>query len=327
MLRSPPLPSEPLLALRSANQLQRDIEQYARHFSRDCILANVLGTTEVPNFRWYLVDKDTRISGGAVPVGYNYSDELKVILLDDDGEELGLNRTGQIAIKGRHLGPGYWKKPDLTRAVYLDDLDGGDERTYLTRDIGRMLPDGRLEHLGRKDSQVKVRGYRVDLSEIETVLLSLGMTREAVLVAQEDASAGRRLVAYVVPVRQPPPSVGEIRELLSETLPLYMVPSVFVFLEALPMLPGGKVDRLALPPPGAERPNLGNPLVAPRTPVEEGLAKIWAEVLRLDQVGVFDNFLELGGDSLKATKICIHGDEYVRSGVGVAGGIRYRLCR
>ena len=280
-----------------------DIELHAKYFSADCLFANVLGLTEARDFRWYFIDSATRIPGSAVPVGFDHSDGLKVLLLNDDGKELGFNRVGQIAIKSRYLSPGYWRRPDLTRAAFLDDPNGGDERTYLTGDLGRMSPDGRLEHLGRKDSQVQVRGFRVELAEVEIALLSLGMIAEAVVVAQADPSSGQRLVAYVVLVGQTPPTVSDLRGLISQTLPEYMVPSAFVFLKALPLLPSGKVDRLALPQPGPERPNLDNPWVPPRTPVEEALVEIWSEVLGLDRVGIHDSFLELGGNSLRATQV------------------------
>ena len=133
--------------------------------------------------------------------------------------------------------------------------------------------------------------------------LGLSMISEAIVVAEEDASAGQRLVAYVAPMGPTPPTVSNVRGLIAQTLPDHMVPSTFVFLKTLPLLPGGKVDRLALPQPGPERPNLDNPWVPPRTPVEDALVQIWSEVLGLDRVGIHDSFLELGGDSLRATQV------------------------
>ena len=280
-----------------------DVESYSQYFSSNCIFAQILGTTEAHNLLWYLIDRETRIRGSVVPVGYGFPDGMEVLLLDNNRNEVGVNEVGEIAVKSRHLSPGYWKRPDLTEAVFLEDPDGGDERIYLTGDLGRMLPDGCLEHLGRKDFQVQVRGYRVEAAEIETALLSLEVIDKAVAFAHEDNLGVQRLAAYIVPAGKPAPTVSDLRRRLLELLPDYMVPSAFVFLDVLPMLPGGKVDRLALPRPGPERPNLDSLFVAPRTPVEETLVGLWSEVLGLDAVGIHDDFMELGGHSLLATQV------------------------
>jgi acyl carrier protein len=165
------------------------------------------------------------------------------------------------------------------------------------------LPDGCLIHLGRKDFQVKIRGFRVEVAEVEGALLSLPQVREAVVVAREDRPGERRLVAYLVPTARPAPTVSVLRKALADALPDYMVPAAFVVLDAVPKTPGGKVDRRALPAPGRARPDLDQPLVAPRTPVEAAVCSIWAEILDLDEIGVHDNFFELGGHSLAAGRI------------------------
>jgi len=144
-----------------------DVELYKKHFSPDCLLINTLGTREVGPFRVYLIGKETEITGEIVPVGYAMPDK-EVLLLDNDGQKVGFNQVGEIAVKSRYLSMGYWRRPDLTQAKFLPDPEGGDRRIYLTGDLGRMSPDGCLEHLGRKDFQVKIRGLRVDVSEVET---------------------------------------------------------------------------------------------------------------------------------------------------------------
>src|SRR5207249_4371061 len=126
-------------------------------------------------------------------------------LLDDAGEEVEPGDTGEIAVRSRYLAPGYWRKPELTRAVFLPDPTGGSARIYRTGDLGRMLPDGCLVHLGRKDLQVKSRGHRIEVAEIEMALLDLGAFKEVAVVAQPDRFGDQRLVAYLVPARQPPP--------------------------------------------------------------------------------------------------------------------------
>jgi hypothetical protein len=228
---------------------------------------------------------------------------MEILLLGDDGNEVEPNQIGEIAVRSRYLCPGYWRKPDLTRAAFLSDAESGEERTYRTGDLGLMLEDGCLFHMGRKDFQVKLRGHRIEVAEIEAALLSAGNIKEALVTLRDDGPGDQRLVAYLVPAGRPAPTVALLRRALSEKLPGYMVPSAFVIMDALPLLPNGKVDRRALPIPGRARPDLVNPFVAPRTSVEEVLASIWAEVLGLDQVGVHDNFLELGGDSLLAGRV------------------------
>jgi acyl carrier protein len=166
-----------------------------------------------------------------------------------------------------------------------------------------MLPDGSLLHLGRKDFQVKIRGYRIEIAEIEMALLDHVAIKEAAVRVWEGRPGDQRLVAYLVPSGQKIPTVTELRRFLSQTLPNYMIPSIFVTLDALPLAPNRKVNRRSLPAPGRSRPELENPYLAARTPVEERLSEIWAQVLDLDQVGITDNFFELGGDSLLATRV------------------------
>ena len=282
---------------------QTDIDLYARHSSPDCIFAIVMGSTEAHISRWFFVDGATQLQENTAPLGYDILQEQNVLLLDENGGEVGFDTPGQIAIKSRYLSPGYWRRPDLTQATFLEDPNGGDERIYLSGDLALMRPDGCLLFLGRMDSQVKIRGHRVELAEIESVLLSTDLIKEAVVTLYNDPSMGPRLVAYIVPIERTPPTVTDLRRLLGERLPEYMIPSAFMVLDSLPFHGTGKVDSTALPIPGPDRPNLSNPWVGPRTPVEESLVMIWSEVLRLDQVGIHDNFLELGGHSLLATQV------------------------
>jgi amino acid adenylation domain-containing protein len=291
-----------LIYLAGDSVSKSDVELYKKHFSRNCILVNGLGSTESLTFRWYFIDQDTQVTGNGVPVGYEIEDK-QVLLLDEAGQDLGVNCFGEIAVKSRYLSPGYWRRPDLTETAFTLAPDGSGERIYRTGDMGYMHPNGCLEHRGRKDFQVKVRGHRIEVSEIETTLLTLGSLKETVVVSRQDRSDEKRLVAYIVPTAKPGPTISSLCRALSEKLPDYMIPSNFVFLDALPLTPNGKLDRMALPDPSQSRPELDTPFVPPMTPVEEKLAKIWAEVLSLDRVGIHDNFLELGGHSLAATQV------------------------
>ena len=282
--------------------LKTDFELYKKHFSSDCLLVNTYGVHEVGPIRMYVIGKQTGIAGERVPIGYQIPDR-EVLLLDDNGQEVGFSQVGEIAVRTRDLSPSFWRRPDLTKAKFLPDPNGEDRRIYLTGDLGRMLPDGNLEHLGRKDFQVKIRGLRVEIDEVEGALRGMVSIREAVVTAQEDKPGDKRLVAYIVAAGNAALRVSEVRRFAEQKLPPLMVPSRFVVLDALPLTPTGKVNRRDLPDPGVSRPELDIPFVAPRTPVEIELAQIWAEVLSLDQVGVHDNFFDLGGHSLLATQI------------------------
>jgi len=279
-----------------------DVDLCRRHFPPDCLVGIWMSTTETGSITQYFIDKETQIETDIVPIGY-VAEGIEVILLDDEGNEVGVNQAGEIAVKSRYLSPGYWQRPDLTRAAFIPDPKGGDTRIYLTGDLGRMMPDGCLVHLGRKDNQVKIRGYKVETAETEAALLSLDNIKSAHVTAQQERPGIKRLVAYLVPCKRPAPTVSTLRRKLAETLPDYMLPSVFVVLDAFPLTPTGKVERKELPAPHGSRPELDNPYVAPRTSIEEKLTKIWAEVLAIQQVGIHDSFLDLGGHSLLATQV------------------------
>ncbi len=279
---------------------KRDVELFQKYFSSECYLVNRLGSTETGTIRWFFMDKKTQIDGNIVPVGYP-ADDNEILLLDGAGREVESEGVGEIAVKSRYLTAGYWRRPDLTDAAFLPAAGG--ERIYRTGDIGRMLPVGRLLCLGRNDSQVKIRGHRVELTEIEMALMDLPSIKDAVVIAGPDRFKQQCIIAYLVPKRYPRPTVTELRRALGERLPEHMIPSVFVFLREFPLAPNGKLDRKSLPKPDYSRPELETPYVAPRTPFEVELAEIWAAVLGLERVGVHDNFFDLGGHSLIAMRV------------------------
>ncbi|HEX6405678.1 MAG TPA: amino acid adenylation domain-containing protein [Gemmatimonadales bacterium] len=292
--------------------LANDVESYRKHFPDDCLLYTGMGATETGHLRHFFHDKRTPITGSVVPAGYAVEGK-EVLLLDGAGREVPAGETGEIAVRSRYLALGYWRKPDLTRAAFLSDPTGGPERMFRTGDMGRLHPDGCLELQGRKDFQVKVRGYRVEVGEIEAVLLSLVGVREAVVVAREEGTGEARLIAYVVRQLGRATTIAELRRLMLERLPTYMVPVVFVWVDNLPLLPNGKLDRRSLPEPARVSPERDHPFVSPRTAIEEAVAAIWGEVLGVESVGVDDHFLELGGTSLRATQVMAR----LRSTLGV----------
>lgn len=293
-----------LIQLSNESVLPGDVRKFNKFFATTAIFANRLGTTETDTFSRYFIANDTCYQDDvSVPAGFPFAG-TEILLLDEHRNDVGFDSVGEIVVKSRHLALGYWQQPDLTRAKFIADPNGGDERWYFTGDLGRITSDGCLYHLGRKDFAVKLRGRRVILTEIETALRENPAIKQVAAVAiATPTGEERRLAAYIVASRRPPPTITELRNYLKQKLPEYMIPSVFVTLDSLPLTPNGKVDRSALPEPDKTRPNLEVPFVAPCTPVEKILVSIWAEVIGLDEVGIYDNFFELGGDSLSATRV------------------------
>ncbi|WP_036499000.1 non-ribosomal peptide synthetase [Nitrosococcus oceani] len=226
-----------------------------------------------------------------------------VYVLDQCLQPVPIGITGELYIGGMGLARGYLNRPELTAERFVPDpfAKEAGNRLYRTGDLARYKPDGKIEYLGRIDHQIKIRGYRIELGEVEAVLLRHPQVKEAVAVAREDIPGGNRLVAYVVG-KGPMPTAGELRAHLKEVLPEYMVPAAFMFLESLPLTSNGKVDRAMLPVPDVEA-QFAHQYVAPRTATEKILAKIWAQVLGVEQVGIQDNFFDLGGYSMLAVRL------------------------
>jgi len=298
-----------LIRLSSETAFKTDFDLYKKHFSPNCILANGLSATETGALADYFMDQDTEIPGNEIPVGYPLED-VEILVLDDQNNRLGPNRVGEIAVKSRYLSSGYWRRPDLTGEKFRPDPDGTGARLYLTGDLGLMLPDSCLFHKGRKDSRVKIRGYGVEIDEVENALREYPGVNQGAVLARQNELGEACLVAYFTCREQPGPSVSEVRRFLRGKFPDYMVPSAFVMLDAVPTTPSGKLDRDALPDPKNSRPDLNTSPVAPRTSNEEKLVKIWAKELRIDHIGTHDNFFDLGGDSLLAIRVIsqIHDD-------------------
>ena len=238
-----------------------------------------------------------------LPIGRPIAN-TRAYVLDASRQPVPVGVIGELYIGGVCVARGYRNRPDLTAERFIPDpFGGGQQKLYRTGDRVRWGSDGLLEYLGRADGQIKLRGYRVELGEVEAALRGIDGVREAVVRAREDVPGQLRLVAYVVPDRMPGPSIGDLRRLLKETLPEYMVPSHFVLLDDLPLSKHGKLDLSALPPPEFARPEVDDAYREPGTPVEAALSEIWTKVLRVDRVGVDDDFFELGGHSLLATKV------------------------
>jgi acyl carrier protein len=225
--------------------------------------------------------------------------------LDGEQQPNAIGVKGELYLGGVNLARGYLGRPALTAERFVPDPFSTEpgSRLYRTGDVVRYLGDGAVEFLGRSDHQVKVRGFRIEPGEIESVLAEHDEVRECVVLTRGEAGGGTRLVAYVVGNGESGPSVTELRRHLRQRLPDYMVPSSIELIEKMPLTANGKIDRAALPEPGAERSDDKVNYVAPRTPVETVVVGIWSEVLGVERVGVEENFFELGGHSLLATQV------------------------
>ena len=288
-----------LIVLGGEAVIKRDIDLYKKHFSKTCVFINGLGPTESTVSLQNFIDHETEITRNAVPVGFPV-DETEIVLLNEAGEEVLL--SGEIGIRSPYVALGYWQKPDITQAAFLSDPGLNGRRIYRTGDMGCLLPDGSLEFRGRRDFQVKIRGHRVEVGEIETRLAEHPQVKECVVTAMDDESGGKRLVAYYVH-KNVQPSTGDLRQFLQKHLPDYMVPTAFVSLQSMPLTPTGKVDRRALPDPDLQGQADNHEQIAARNEIEARLVAIWQDLLRLDSVGVRDNFFELGGHSLMAVHL------------------------
>jgi amino acid adenylation domain-containing protein len=243
------------------------------------------------------------VPGGTPPIGRPIWN-TRVYVLDGPLRPVPVGVPGELYVAGTGLARGYLDRPGLTAARFVANPFGpAGGRMYRTGDMVRWSSDGQLEFVGRADDQVKIRGFRVEPGEIETLLRRHPGIDDAVVVAREETSGIKRLVAYLAPVKgYTAPHPGELRELVAAALPDYMVPSAFVMLDEFPLSPHGKLDRQALPAPDYGS-TTGDGYVAPRTESEQTLAEIWAEVLGVGRVGVEDDFFKLGGDSLRSLQL------------------------
>lgn len=263
-------------------------------------LMNMYGPTETTV--WSAAHEVQDEVGGVVPLGTPISYN-RIYVLDRALNLVPQGVPGELYIGGDCVARGYHGRPALTAERFLPDLYSGEPgaRMYRTGDIGRWRADGTLEFLGRADQQVKLRGFRIELGEVEAALASCPGVREAVAAVREDVPSDARLVAYVVPAEDTlDPSA--LRSSVQQRLPEYMVPSIFVVLSEIPRTPNGKVDRRALPAPSDDR-RASAAFVAPRSAIEQQIADVWRRVLRVEQVGVNDNFFDLGGHSLLMVQV------------------------
>jgi aspartate racemase len=287
----------------SGEALDLELSQCFQKLMPESILLNLYGSSEVSaDATWYDTRKSKSLS--CVPIGCPIAN-TQVYVLNRHLKPVPIGVRGELYIGGASLARGYLNRPELTEEKFIPNPFSDEPGAYLykTGDLARYLSDGNIEFLGRIDHQVKVRGFRIELGEIEAVLAQHQNVRETVVTAREDIRGDKRLVAYVVPNQEQAATTSELRHLIKQKLPDYMVPSVFMMLNALPLTPNGKVDRRALPVPDQARQEPEETFIAPRDKLELQLTKIWEEVLGKKPISVRDNFFDLGGHSLLAVSL------------------------
>ncbi len=289
-------------------------ELQERFFSHlDAELHNLYGPTEAAiDVTYWQCQRESRER--VVPIGYPIAN-TQIYILDRLMHPVPIGVAGELYIGGVGVARGYFNRPELTAEKFVPDPFSKEAgaRLFKTGDLARYRADGAIEFLGRVDHQVKIRGFRIELGEIEVVLGQHPAVEEVVVVAREDIPGNKSLVAYIVPTLEASHSgllsVEALRSFLKKELPDYMIPSTFVFLDALPLMSNGKVNRLALPAPDMSRPKLEKAFVPPRNQVEELLTSIWVQVLGIDKVGIHDNFFDLGGASIQGLQIITKANE------------------
>ncbi len=294
-----------------------DFRSFQKHFPEKCVFVHTLSCSETCNVAVSRRSRDDTVPEGRLPIGL-LSKGQEVLFLDDEGRPVDPGEVGEIVVRGRYVAAGYWRDPALTAERFSDDLDGSGTRLVHTGDLGRINSDGFLEFFGRRDDRVKIRGNRIEPSEVEDALHRLPGIDRAVVEAIKRVDREPALVGYVVTSNGHSWSPAELRHALRAVLPDQMVPSAFVFLASLPFTATGKIDREKLRqihPPLREQ----QPGQQPQTETEALLADIWAEVFDFSGIGRQDDFFALGGDSLMAAVVAarVHGAVGVELNLGL----------
>jgi amino acid adenylation domain-containing protein len=283
--------------------------------SSDCRLHNHYGPTETHVVTALTLEGDP-LEWPALPGIGRPIANTQIYVLDDRRRPLPLGAVGEIYIAGTGVARGYVRRGEMTAQRFVaNPFDGGKGgRMYKTGDLGRWQSDGTLQYLGRNDDQVKIRGYRIELGEIEAQLAGHESVLKVVVVAVEDAPGRKRLVAYVTKNESGELDVDELRTYLKHRLPEHMLPAAFVVLDSLPLTPSGKVDRRSLPSPTMDA-YAARDYEAPEDEIEKAVAEIWQSLLKVERVGRHDDFFDLGGHSLIATRVTARLRETLRADV------------
>jgi len=290
------------IILSGAPVYRNDILNARPFFTKECAFVHRYAASEAGIVAHLTIRYDDEIRERVIPAGYPAAGK-EILILDQYGRELDTGEIGEVAVRSQFLASGYWHQEAGHTDRFKDDPSGDRQRIYLTGDIGRLRPDGCLELTGRNKQLAKIRGYRVDLSLVESILRDQAGILDAAVVSKIDLAGENRLVAYLVGSCSPTPNASNLQKQLLEEIPDYMVPGYFEYLDRFPLTPNGKIDQNALPDPDWENKSTENEYQAPRTEAELMLKQIWCDSLNRMNIGINENFFHIGGDSLSASVV------------------------
>ncbi|MDJ0517578.1 MAG: amino acid adenylation domain-containing protein [Trichodesmium sp. MO_231.B1] len=294
------LPSSFRIAFWGGDWISLSLPKRLRTLVNDIEIISVGGPTETTVWNICYSIKEVEPTWKSIPYGQPMANS-KYYILNENLEDCPTWVPGQMYCAGVQVAKGYWRNEEKTNASFIIHPCTG-ERIYGTGDLGRYLPDGNIEFVGRADFQIKIRGHRIETGEIEAALTKHSAVKSAVVKAF-GANEKQRLVAYVIPSQKPEPTIAEINQFLQDKLPEYMIPYVYIFMDKFPLSANGKIDRRSLPQPEGNFSTIETTYVAPKTKIEQTIVEVWQEILELEKVGVNDNFFDVGGNSLQVTKI------------------------
>jgi len=283
---------------------KKDVERLRPFLPRAAIIIHQFATSETGLLTANRIYSNTVLDEEVIPLGTPMPGQ-EIVLLDEEGRIVTDHSPGEIGVRGDYLFAGYWNQPELSIAKFMPDPRDPQKKIFRTGDLGRFRLDGQLAFIGRNDSRVRIKGYSVDLSAVDHEIQTIPGVARSVTIAQTNQSGVKRLVAYIQPIGKTVLSPADLRKNLLKLLPEYMVPYLFMIMEEFPLTYAGKVDRKALPLPDWKRPQSSAKYLPPRTPDEETMTTLWQKVFGLEQIGIHDDFFELGGDSLLASSLFV----------------------
>ncbi len=287
-----------LLLIGGETLYRNDVEKARQYLKKKAVIMNIYASTETHFARVYKIMHNTIIKSNVVPIGYEVQG-VEMTITDEEGNRKDPNKIGEIRIKSPYIASGYWNLPKQTSTDFLIDQKNPDTRIFKSSDLGYKQSDGCIVHIGRSDSMVKLRGYRIDLGEIENVLIENKDVKEVIVLVKENPYGTKHIVAYIVPKGDKDPDLYYLKLAVLRMLPEYMVPSYFVKLETLPKNEIGKIDKKAIPDPDWNKMETDKDVIQPKTAVEEELREIFERILEVHPISITDNILELGADSLR----------------------------
>jgi amino acid adenylation domain-containing protein len=297
----------------------QDVTAWQKHFSDNCVLLYGYSSTEAGPIVKTFFSIDSTVNEVVLHLNYLY-DPIKLYILDEDDKPVGEGVVGQIAYRSPAMLRGYWRRLGLNSQKFISDPEDPSLQIFLSSDMGKLIADGSLEFLGRKDTMLKIRGYRIDTVEVETALYKHPSIENAFVTSWAEAGSMNdpRLIAYVSFKENYTLSEGDMRKFMVENLPDYMVPTKIILLKEFPINPNGKIDRKALPALGSSRPDINTPYAPPQTDLEKKIGEIWRNVLNIDTVGLNDDFFELGGSSLIALQMIMQVEKLIKKTISPA---------